>query len=247
MPAEPSSSGYVAQQCRVAHLVGSARRDGGGALARGDVLSGIRWLTLPEDARLVVKHPRSGRELSFSGPARLLPCIEGQEEVLLARGSLRAIVGPGTRPGAEVVIGTPYGALRYASANATVSVSPAGLAVSVAAGEVHWLGRAPRAVLATSPLVVEAAGRVDFEASGAACRVSAGEAEALARALLTQGPKGLGERASRHLQARRRARTDCAVAAAVALDGEPEEARRARLLRLDGFRESYLRVPAAPR
>ena len=87
---------------------GGATRQGR-PLRVGDTVDGTP-LELAAGARLHLVHGASARAWSLEGPARLLPCEAGAEELVLARGTLRAEPGSGVRPGAEVWIGTPYGA-----------------------------------------------------------------------------------------------------------------------------------------
>ena len=205
--------------CRVVTVSGSATRDGQ-PLRAGDELAGAT-LELAAGARAHFVHAVSARAWSLEGPARLRACEGSAEEIVLARGTLRAEPGSGVRPGAEVWVGTPYGALRYADAAATLSVGERQLAVRVTSGRLGFIpfgGSAPderpvpaAATFAASP----------YRLSGARalvrCSQDAAAAEAQARVVLGPSPRPLGERAAEHVRARQRARASCVSARAAAL------------------------------
>ncbi len=99
---------------------------------QGDVPPG--WLVLSEGTRLVVKDPRTARETTFHGPARLRACVGGSEEVWLAQGSFESAPGAGEVPGAEEWVVTPQATVRYAAAKVRVDVRPAGTTATMVAG-----------------------------------------------------------------------------------------------------------------
>ena len=57
-------------------------------LVNGAPLDGLTWLELAPGAKLALRHTKSARELELSGPALVLPCAGGEEEVLLTRGKI---------------------------------------------------------------------------------------------------------------------------------------------------------------
>jgi hypothetical protein len=81
------------------------------------------WLTLGPGARLVAKDPRSSRETTFRGPARVRACVGGAEESWVAAGTFESTVGAGESPGAEEWVVTPLGVVRFGAARLAVQVS----------------------------------------------------------------------------------------------------------------------------
>jgi hypothetical protein len=100
------------------------------------------WLDLPEGAHLQTKHPATGRELSFDGPGRVLPCVASrgratdgtsglrpawsapEEEAWIAWGVV-ASAPSGEAPGQEEWLVTPLGVVRYTAAQVKVYVDRA--------------------------------------------------------------------------------------------------------------------------
>ncbi|MGH7271226.1 MAG: hypothetical protein ACREJ3_12430 [Polyangiaceae bacterium] len=82
------------------------------------------WLVLGPGARLVAKDPRTTRETTFVGPARVEVCIAHREESWVAEGRFESVEGAGERPGAEEWVVTPLGAVRYAAAKLAIQVVP---------------------------------------------------------------------------------------------------------------------------
>lgn len=99
---------------------------------QGDVPAG--WLVLSDGTRLVVKDPRTARETTFHGPARVRACVGGSEEAWLTQGSFESAPGAGEMPGAEEWVVTPHAAVRYAAAKVRVDVRPAGTTATMVAG-----------------------------------------------------------------------------------------------------------------
>jgi hypothetical protein len=83
---------------------------------------------------LQLKHSETTRELSVIGPGRFLACADGAEAVLVARGVVVTTPGPGSRAGAEVALGTPFGVVHYADAALRLQVTEGGLALEVKQG-----------------------------------------------------------------------------------------------------------------
>ena len=129
---------------------GPAHLGSGHPLTQGERLAGNDSIELEAGSQLHFKHTSSGREWTVRGPARLVPCVEGEEEIILALGSLRAELGAGVRPGAEVLVGTPFGTVRYAHAQAEVVVSERALELTASAGEVWLEGAEPAPELRVS-------------------------------------------------------------------------------------------------
>lgn len=232
--------------CRVMSVSGRARRGSGQPIARGARLAGAEPIELEDDGRLHFKHTGSGREWTARGPARLVPCVDGQEEIILVSGALRAELGAGARPGAEVWVGTPFGSIRYARAQAEVRVSEQALELTASVGDVWLEGAAPAAELRVAAAIRRpAAQRLRVGPALEACARAAAESEARAKALLGPGEVGLGQRAAAHVRARRLARSRCASATATVLAQAPSDELAARLRELEEYRRAWQRVPAS--
>jgi hypothetical protein len=236
--------------CRVVSTTGAAQRDSGVAVRAGDRFVGSDWLELAQGTSLHLKHGQSGREWTLRGPARVLPCVDGLEELILAEGKLRAEPGAGVRPGAQVLIGTPFGSLRYADASADLDVTRDALRLAVNAGDT-WLSSTssePGAETHTTGAQSMRRGprqRMAAAAAVAACASAAQQSEALALSLLVPAPSALGKLAAEHVRARELARARCATATAAVLQQDQGSERSARLSELAGYRERWRRVPAA--
>lgn len=229
-PASTPSSGHAATSgapaCRVVTLTGAATSDGQ-PLRVGDALR-EHPIELAAGARLHFVHVSSARAWSLEGPARGVACERGLEEIVLARGTLRAEPGSGVRPGAEVWVGTPFGALRYADAAASLNVGARQLSVRVATGRVWFtpLGgdASDERPVASAATFAAAPYRLSAARSLERCSQDASAAEERARSLLAPSARPLGERAAEHVRARQRARASCVSARAVVLDapgGDP--------------------------
>jgi hypothetical protein len=121
----------------------------------------------------------------------------------------------GARPGAEVLIATPLGALRYGDADFTLALDDKKLALTVRTGQVDFdpaSGKPPNQPLQKLTLPF---GKPDPIALIARCKDAAEAAEASARRVGDKSaPEPLGERAQAHVKARKAARAACTVAAA---------------------------------
>jgi hypothetical protein len=238
--------------CRIMSLTGSVRAAGGALIRKGQKLTGDEGLILEQAARLHLKHAVTGREWSVLGPARLLPCVAGQEELVLGEGRLLTEQGVGARPGAEVLIGTPFGSIRYLDARAELVVSARELRLSVSSGEA-WLAppgseQTPELRAQGSQLVRRhPAQRPTLQAAIEACARAAATSESQASTLLQPSEQALGQRAAAHVRARQHARSSCASATAALLSEEQGADQRARWLELDQYRASWQRIPASRR
>jgi hypothetical protein len=118
-----------ANGCRAIAVHGNVTTADGTPLALNASLGGTGMLTLAPDASVAVKHTETARELVFSGPGRVLPCERGEERFLLAEGRAQTATWAGARPGAEVLVATPLGAIRYGDAKLDLHVDVRGLTV----------------------------------------------------------------------------------------------------------------------
>jgi hypothetical protein len=117
-----------------------AAAGGPAALAsQGEIPDGP-WVALMADSRLVAKDPRTTRETTFIGPARVRACVDHREESWLASGHFESSMGAGETPGAEEWVVTGLGVVRYMAAKASVDVRATDGAVEVANGVAFlWL------------------------------------------------------------------------------------------------------------
>jgi hypothetical protein len=223
--------------CRVVTITGAATRDGQ-ALHVGDAFGGAP-VELAADARLHFVHVSTARAWSLHGPAHVLACEGAAEEIVLADGTLRAEPGSGVRPGAEVWVGTPFGAIRYADASATLDATERQLSVKVATGSLWFtpLGGDSRdeRLIARSATFSAAHHRLAGRRAIERCSQDAAAAEERARALLAPSTRPLGERAAEHVRARQRARASCLAARAVALAAPLDASGGAELARSDAL------------
>ena len=248
LPAAPAPAGPLG--CRVVSATGSAALDSGTAVRVGDRFVGSDWLELGKGSSLHLKHGASGREWTVRGPARVLPCLDGQEELIVAEGQLRTEAGAGARPGAQVLIGTPFGSLRYADANADLDVSSDALKLRVSSGDTWLSAVAGKPGTETHTLSSQSAqrgkrDRLAAAAAVAACQKAAQQSEALAKSLVAPVTSGFGKLAAEHVRARELAHASCASATAAVLQQQSGADRTARLTELAGYRELWQRVPPA--
>jgi hypothetical protein len=252
-PATHASEAPQVLGCRVIEVSG-AIESAGRPLRTGAWLDGASWLILPKDGKVVVKHPTSARELSVSGPGRVRLCAAGDEQVVLARGTLRATAGPGARPGAQVLVFTPVGVVRYGNADLAARVTERSVNIQVFAGDA-WVDplfgatrQGPEHVLARVQSALKAAAAPAAERAVTACREASQAAASAAEVVLTPGQAdaSLGQRAASQLKARQTARSLCGSALAV-LGNAPNSAS-ARALEI-GLKEAdalWQKVPSGP-
>jgi hypothetical protein len=246
----PGATAPGGSGCRVMSLTGAGTLGSGDPLRAGDRLSGADWIDLAPGSRLHLEHTKSSRQWTVQGPARLVPCVDGGEEIVLSRGTLATELAAGVRPGAQVVIGTPFGTLRYADARAELRVSSAELRVQLSAGEA-WLGALPQEappelhLTQRQTLLRGAEQRWRATAALESCAAAASDAQARARALVEHSEAPLGERAKRHVQARELARIRCDSAAAAVLQQSQGGALAEQRARLASYRGQWQQIPGA--
>jgi len=208
--------------CRALVVTGDVKVEGSPVLV-SSMLDGEHWAELAPNSSLSLRHSASSREFKLIGPGRFLPCRNGTEQILLAAGRLATSANLGVRPGAEVLIATPVGSVRYGDAALEVELGAQGLSVRVKEGEA-WVEPAQGSAPFPNPVHSGAAHlpaqHMTARALVAACEASADAAATSAARVLTSGSAGgessLGDRAALHMRARARARIACAIAAAAA-------------------------------
>ena len=199
------------------------------------LLDGTSWVDLAPGATLALRHTLTSRELKIVGPAHALPCRLGAEQVLLASGRVSTSANLGVRPGAEVLIATPFGTVRYGDAALEIEVGPHGLDLQVKQGEA-WL---EPETAAKKPFKNPLGGhrRASLASMGASpsalvdrCQAAAQHADESARRVLENAPDAgsLGDRAAAQVRDRAAARRACAMAAA-AVGSVTEPAQRQQL------------------
>lgn len=199
-------------------MKGRVTREGGAALVTGAVLDRPAWLELAKGAELAVKHADTSRELVFRGPGRVLPCDRGEERYLLVRGEAGTTTWAGARPGAEVLVATPFGVVLYGDAKLAIRVDAQGLSVKAEVGDA-WIdgpgAKVPEEKVSAGGLATRKGPAPNVKALMAGCLEAAESAAARAREVLAPGRSAspLGVRAAEHVRARRAARAACAVAA----------------------------------
>ena len=229
----PSSSGAsasavptVAQPpCRAIQVIGLVADAAGRQVARGQAIRGRTWIDVKESSKLTIKDTRSGRELTIEGPAHLMPCYYEEERFLVSKGRVVTASGVGVRPGAEAIVATPHGSIRYGDAKAVIEVDEKRLAVSVTTGRA-WVSPVEGAQRVGDDPVAGPKGKAtvrgtqkttDPDARAKACEKAAATAAASAENVLNPtGPDAgkLGKRAAEQFRARQAARAACSVAAA---------------------------------
>lgn len=222
--------------CRALAVTGTATVDGA-PLSTSALLDGRHWVELTEGSSIALRHTQTSREFKLIGPSHVLPCRDGSEQILLADGQLSTSANLGVRPGAEVLIATPEGTVRYGDAALDVEFGSKGLRVRVKQGEA-WVEPEERGKPAfKNPLHSGAEARLsgtkaEPRALLEACEIAAQTAESSAQRVLTGGGSGggdtLGTRAAVHMRERSKARLVCAIAAAAAFT-ESDPAVRQRL------------------
>jgi hypothetical protein len=245
-PLVRDASSRTQPACRATSLTGAIEREGTPLLVSA-LLAGAAPLELAPTATLHLTHSASARQWTLTGPARVIACDGGAEEIVLAHGRLRAEPGSGTRPGAEVWVATPYGSLRYADASAEITVNERELRVRVSTGQV-WFSAltgaaAERALSNTTATFSAKTHRLSGEGATARCARDAERAELLAKALLGASSEPLGARAAEHVRARQRAHASCASARATTLAGGTGAGRDAETAALARYDQLWRAVP----
>lgn len=239
--------------CRALAVTGGVRLDGK-PVAVGELLDGNRWLELDRGGSISLRHTESARELAAHGPALLLACAGGEEEVVLGRGRLTTAAGPGARPGAQVLVHTPLGTVSYGDARVVIQASRSQVEVSVGQGQA-WVQAAGGARRTGPQAPAGPNGKATLRGTGEpsalvrACEAEAESAEQKASAVLSPdaGPDAgsLGERAAAHLGARQAARRACGSARAAVSTGE-DAARRGFEQRLERAERRWRTVGGGP-
>jgi hypothetical protein len=209
-----------AKACRAIEVKGSVSSADGKKIETGTPLDDPGWLDIGEKSELVVKNVVTARELLFDGPARVSPCVGNEEHFFLDEGTIITTTAAGARPGAEVLIATPIGAVRYGDAKLRVKLDAHGLDVAADTGDAFvdlptatgFGNRVHAGGHRTVPFR-----RTDAKELLALCDAAAHTAEDRARDVLDPGPAQatpLGVRAEAHVKARQVARSLCAMARA---------------------------------
>jgi hypothetical protein len=212
--------------CRVLALRGEKEP---GAPKVGDFFDGDGWLELRSGVELSLRHSETTREFTLIGPGKFQACKAGAESVLVARGIVGTSAGPGARPGAEVLLATPFAILRFSDAKLRLEVAEKKLTLGVEQGS---------ATIESDLSAAAAPPKTVSGPQGKFTLTSAVDTEALVSACRTAGPapgpkpapsagSKLGEWAAVQLKARRAARYSCARA-------------HAALARLEGAEHSRL-------
>jgi hypothetical protein len=242
--------------CRALRVEGDAKV-GDSVLLQGAELDGSEWVRLGQGASISLKHASTGREIALAGPAVFRACRRGREQVLLAEGKVTIGTGMGARPGAEVLIATPVGGVRYADAEFSLVLDQKRLSVEVRAGQVEVdpavpatsASKASKSPLHAKDKLVIALGKPDVTALMRSCKEAAEAAESSARRVGDRNaPEPLGERAQAHVRARKTARAACTIAAAATgLVADPVAAAGhwAEAVRWEGLWESIPQVRPA--
>jgi hypothetical protein len=227
----PRASSAPKLACRVITLDGEATlevpgQDGGTTPL---LLQGLApteaWVDLAKGSRVVVRDPRTTRETTFHGPARVRACVGFTEESWIAAGGFESTVGAGESPGAEEWVVTPAGVVRYAAAKLSVGVSKSGADATLESGVAFaWWADTPDAGANVANVeegwVRLPAGKTHLSlppgdsASAAVtrCALLASSARALAAQVMVPGGGADGGTIMRQVTMRRLARAACAVA-----------------------------------
>ena len=207
--------------CRVLAVSGQANVEGV-AVTLGALLDGEHWVELEPGAAISLRHTLTSRELKLVGPGRALPCRDGGEQFLLARGTLATFSTLGVRPGAEVLLATPAGTVHYGDADLSLEYGARGLLLRVRAGAAWLEPGEPSAKPIKNPISGSKELRLppphrDPKELATACQAAAETAAASAERLLGGSPPSpsdsLGARAAAQMRDRSAARAACAIAA----------------------------------
>jgi hypothetical protein len=102
--------------------------------AVGRLFGAGEWLDVPADVTLSLRHTESAREFALRGPGRFQACKAGTESLVVAEGAASTTAGTGLRPGAEMLIGTPFATIHYADARLSLEVTERKLTLKVEQG-----------------------------------------------------------------------------------------------------------------
>lgn len=213
--------------CRVVTLDGDAHIETPGAdgattpLLRQELAPPEDWIDLAAGSRVVARDPRTTRETTFRGPARVRVCAGFTEESWLASGSFQSSLGAGESPGAEEWVVTPSGVVRYTAADVSVEVTPHGAEATLSSGVAFaWATDSGDAGTALEEgwrrlppgKTHLAAADVSVSAAVARCAGLAASAHSLAAEVMAPGGAADGATITRQVTTRRVARAACAVA-----------------------------------
>ena len=211
--------------CRALVVAGQVAVDGASVVV-GTLLDGEHWVELAAGASVALRHTSTSREFKLIGPGKVLPCRAGSEQILLAEGQLTTSANLGVRPGAEVLIATPAGTVRYGDAALDLEFGASKeLRVRVKQGEAWVEPEEQGSPHFKNPVRSGGEARLAPQHDSAvaliaACQASAEAAQESARRVLDTSAAGaagsLGARAATQMRDRSKARVRCAVAAAAA-------------------------------
>jgi len=213
-----------AKNCRAIDVKGRVVDETDHPITTSAPLDRAVWLDMDPKALLAVKDVETGRELVFMGPGRVRPCVDGEERFYLVSGEVRTAAAAGARPGAEVLVATPYGVVRYGDARLVIKADRGAISIRAEMGDA-WL-EVPSAdgsgiseeKIGTGKRLERKGLSVDVKALVGTCEATAKVAEERALVVLKPGPSEqttpLGARAAEHMRARRSARFACALARA---------------------------------
>jgi len=243
----------VKPACRALLVVGRATVDGA-PIATSALLDGAHWVELEAGASVALRHTLTSREFKLIGPARVLPCRNGAEQLLLSFGQMSTSANLGVRPGAEVLIATPAGIVRYGDAALDLEFGIKGLSVRVKQGEA-WVEPEEHGKPAfKNPLHNGGEAHLAAQHSSAraladACQTAAETAQESAQRVLDNGAAGaessLGVRAAAHMRARSKARVACAIAASAAFAASDPAERQSLSASVAHSDELWQMVPHA--
>src|SRR5262249_38991745 len=131
----------LAKACRALEVRGHVQDEKGAAIVTSAPLDRSAWYDLAPAATLSIEHTLTTRELVFVGPGRVRPCVNGEERFFVARGTVRTSANAGARPGAEVLVATPHGLVRYGDARLEIRVEPRAIAVRADSGDAWFESR----------------------------------------------------------------------------------------------------------
>ncbi|MGH7286163.1 MAG: hypothetical protein ACRELY_31980, partial [Polyangiaceae bacterium] len=123
----------------IASALSVAGDAGSNFLARDMQIPEGDWIDLTPGAKVTAKSPRTLRETSFEGPALVRPCVDHDEEAWLVGGTFAAVSPGNESPGAEELVVTPLGVVRYVSATFTAHVDKRAVSVKVNGGSTYVL------------------------------------------------------------------------------------------------------------
>ncbi len=194
------------------------------------------WIDLTTGAKVTAKSPRTLRETTYEGPARVRPCVDHDEEAWVLGGTFSAVSPGNESPGAEEWVITPLGVVRYVTSTLTIKANKRSMDLKVTGGTAYVLA-APYATLKEAGRDAGAAdagkptwARVDAIYAGAvvattpddkipaaaveACKTAASASKVVTAALM-EPDASIGTLAGEATDARRLARALCGVAALV--------------------------------